>query len=193
MKQYPSIPSMPQGKQEDLFTSNQRAVRDALLLRLGKDRVGDLQKQHPVSPPRLSNLDGQVDIAVDGRTPRTITAWSWRDGTAGMIYITISRDELSPEKLKEINEELNPLGAMVVSTGRDSHMWDGSMFPKFLQSVAAQNFRRKRLDLKLKVKDRGLLLFDACSSHKDTAFVKESGPEVNDVCLYRLYRFTRYV
>jgi hypothetical protein len=157
-----------------MLNVNQRAARDALLVRLGKDRVSLLEKESPI--PRLSNLDGQIDIAVDGRTPRTIAAWSWRDGSAGLLYITISREELSPQNLQAINEELNPLGAIVMCTGRDSHMWDGSVFPKFLDSVGAQNFRRKRLDLQLKVKeDRGLLLFDAASSHKDGAYVKEPG------------------
>lgn len=163
-----------QGKKDNAETTREREVRDVLLESLGEERLKPLEAIKPLA--RISNLDGQIDIAVDGRTPRSIATWSWRDGTGGKHYVTLPRDSCSAEALSEYNEELNPLGIEVACTGRESHMWDGSTFPRFLNSVGSQNYRRKRIELQLKLKDRGLLLFDACSSHKDKAYRKEHGP-----------------
>jgi len=113
-------------------------------------------------------------VVVGFRTPRTVTTWMWRDGTASMVYKCLAEGAMSMADLKAANEELGPSGGMVVCTGRDTHMFDGALTVSFLQSAGAQHFRRKRAELGVTVKDaKGMLMADAFTGNRDKSFLHQ--------------------
>ncbi len=94
-----------------------------------------------------------------------------------MTFICVAEGALSDADLRSVNEELQPLGAMVVNTGRDTHMFDGALTVHYLQSAAAQSFRRKREQLGLTVKGaKGMLIADAFSGNRDKTFHSQCAP-----------------
>lgn len=96
-------------------TLHQLKAREALLLHLGKPEMTKLCLMHPVSAP--PDLKGQVQVVMNNRSPRTVTTWSWRDGTMGLTYITFAEGDVSVAEMEELNEFFGPMGAIVDSTG----------------------------------------------------------------------------
>ena len=106
---------------------------------------------------------------VEGwRIPRTTTTLTWRDGSMGPAFVTVSSGALSAQRVAELNAEYEGV-LKIEETGRDSHMWTGETCLRFF-AFLTQELRRKRISLDLDASARALVICDRCGSHQSHTF-----------------------
>ena len=100
------------------------------------------------------------DKVRDHRIAHTVLTVSFIDGTPGLLVLAFKDGDIPHDIVARFNEEFKG-SVYILVTKTATHMFDGSLTVEMWEECMTAVFRKRRAELGLTAKDRGLILCDA--------------------------------